>query len=78
MLDHLSHGEGFARAGDAQKHLVAVAVGYTPHELGNRFGLVAARFVVAGKLEFHVWTPSVRKMRAAETFYYTAFRKMAF
>ncbi len=53
LLDHLGHGEGFARAGDAEQHLVAVAVVHAADELGNGLGLVAARFVVAGKFEFH-------------------------
>ena len=26
LLDHLRHGEGFAGAGDAEEHLMAVAV----------------------------------------------------
>ncbi len=52
-LDHLGHGEGFAGAGDAEQDLVAVAVVHAADELGDGLGLVAAGFVVAGKLEFH-------------------------
>jgi hypothetical protein len=48
LLDHLGHGEGLARAGDAEQHLMAVAVGDAPDELGDGFRLVAARFVVTG------------------------------
>ena len=54
LLDHLRHREGLARAGDAEEDLVAVAVGCAADELRDGFGLVAAGFVVAGKLEFHV------------------------
>jgi hypothetical protein len=48
LLDHLGHRERLARAGDAEEHLVAVAVGDAPDELRDGFGLVAAGFVVTG------------------------------
>ena len=48
LLDHLGHGEGFARAGDAEEDLMAVAVVEAADELGDGLGLVAAGFVVAG------------------------------
>ncbi len=56
LLDHFGHREGFARTGHAQQHLVAVAVVHTPNELGDGLGLIAARLVVTGKLEVHVYS----------------------
>ena len=48
LLDQLRDGESFAGAGDAEEHLMAVAVVHTSDELGDGFGLVAARLVVTG------------------------------
>ena len=48
FLDHLRHRECFARAGDAEKDLLAFSVFYRAEELGDGFGLVAARLVVTG------------------------------
>ena len=46
-LDDLGHGEGLARAGDAQQHLVAL-IGIDPgHQFRNGGALVACRGVVA-------------------------------
>ncbi len=53
LLDHLGHGERLARAGDAEEHLMLVASRDTALDLRDGFGLVAARFVVARKLEIH-------------------------
>ena len=36
LLDDLRHGEGLARAGDAEQHLVALAVRDAVDELGDR------------------------------------------
>ncbi len=44
-LDHLGHGEGLARAGDAQQHLVALARQHARHQLADRRRLVAGRLV---------------------------------
>jgi hypothetical protein len=51
LLDDLGHGEGLARAGDAQQHLVLVAVLQAFHELGDRRRLVAGGAVLADQLE---------------------------
>src|SRR5580704_14470432 len=61
LLDHLGHGERFARASDAEKDLVAVSVIYAANEIGNGFGLVAARLVVTGNFEVHLRTLSCEK-----------------
>jgi hypothetical protein len=53
VLDDLGHRECFARTGDAEKHLMALAVGEAADELRDGFGLIAAGLVVAGQLEFH-------------------------
>ena len=49
--DDVGHGEGLARAGDAQQHLVALAVRHALDELADRLGLVAGRLVVGHQLE---------------------------
>src|ERR1700689_1309870 len=46
FLDPLRHGECFAGAGDAENDLLAFSVFYSAEELGDGFGLVAARLVV--------------------------------
>ena len=48
VLDQLGDGECLARAGDAEKDLVTVAVIDATDELGDGVGLVAAGFVIAG------------------------------
>ena len=40
-LDHLGHGEGLARAGDAEQHLVALMRVHLGDELGDGRGLIA-------------------------------------
>ena len=54
-LDDLRHGEGLARAGDAEQHLVAFArVRLRPQaidEIGNRSRLIACGSVLADELE---------------------------
>ena len=44
-LDHLGHGEGLARPGDAEQDLVAFAVLDAAHQLGDRRRLVPGRLV---------------------------------
>ena len=61
LLDHLGHGERFARTSDAEEDLVAVSVINAANQIGNRFGLVAARLVVTGNLEVHRRTLSCEK-----------------
>ena len=50
-LDHLRHGEGFARAGDAQQHLIAFVGIDGADQFGDGGGLIARRFVFADQLE---------------------------
>ena len=45
-LDHLRHGEGFARAGDAEQHLVAVVALHALDQFLDRGRLVALRLEV--------------------------------
>ena len=47
VLDHLGHGEGLARAGDAEQNLVLLAIEHTSGERFDGSSLVAARLVVA-------------------------------
>ena len=54
---HPGHGEGLARAGDAQEHLVAHALPQAGHDLGNGLGLVAGGRVRAHELEGGVHGP---------------------
>ncbi len=49
--DNVGHGEGFAGAGDAQKHLVALAAANAVGELGDGSGLVPAGLIVADEPE---------------------------
>ena len=49
--DDVGHGEGLARAGDAQQHLVALARLDAGDELLDRCGLVAGRRVIRHELE---------------------------
>ncbi len=51
LLDDLGHGEGLARPGDAEQHLVALARRRLFDELANRGRLVARRLVIADQLE---------------------------
>ena len=48
LFDQLRDGESFAGAGDAEEDLMPVAVIHTADELGDGFGLVAARLVITG------------------------------
>ena len=45
-LDHLGHGEGLARAGDAEQHLVALVRCDALDQLGDRLRLVALRLEI--------------------------------
>ena len=47
LLDHLGHGEGLARAGNAQQHLVLLAVENTPSQRLDGGALIAVRLVIA-------------------------------
>ena len=46
LLDHLRHGEGFARAGDAQQNLRAVVAAHAFDQFGDRLRLVALRIEI--------------------------------
>ena len=50
-LDRLGHGEGLAGAGDAQQHLIALALARRRHQLRYGSRLVARGFIVAHQLE---------------------------
>ena len=50
-LDHLGHGEGLARAGDAEEHLVALEAAHAVDELGDRLRLIAGGLVAAHRGE---------------------------
>jgi hypothetical protein len=49
--DHVGHGEGLARAGDAQQGLEHLAVVHALHQLVDRRGLVARRRIGLEQLE---------------------------
>src|SRR4051812_17179955 len=53
MLDHLAHCECLAGAGDAEQHLVLLAIAHTPDQLLDGAALVALRGVVGDELEIH-------------------------
>ena len=53
LLDDLGHGERLARAGDAEQHLVLVAVVDAAGERLDGASLIALRFVRADEAEFH-------------------------
>ncbi len=52
LLDDLGHGEGLARAGDPQKHLVVLARLHPRDQFGDRRRLVARRLVGGLETEF--------------------------
>ena len=45
-LDDLGHGEGLARAGDAEQHLILLAFIDALDQFGNGLGLIAGRVIV--------------------------------
>jgi hypothetical protein len=52
-LDHLRHGVGLARAGDAEQHLGLLAVGDALDQFGDGGRLVALGFILGGQLDRH-------------------------
>ena len=50
-LDHLRHGEGLARAGDAEQHLIDLALVHTGDEFGDRGRLIAGGLVLGDDLQ---------------------------
>ena len=63
-LDHLGHGEGLARAGDAEQHLRAVVALHAFHQVLDRLRLIALRFEVGGDGEPHAAFGFFRPRRA--------------
>ncbi len=59
-LDHMSHGEGFARPGNAEKHLIGLPRIDACDQILNGFGLVAGWLVVG--LQIEVRTRIARRM----------------
>ena len=53
LLDDFGHGEGFARAGDAEQHLVLLARRKALHQFGNGPRLISARRVCGHQLKVH-------------------------
>ncbi len=51
LVDDLRHGEGLARTGDAEQHLVALAVERRGNEFADRRRLVAGGFIVANQFK---------------------------
>ena len=45
LLDDVGHGKGFARAGDAEQHLLIVALQHAVRQLLNGLRLVAGRLI---------------------------------
>ena len=69
-LDGLCHGEGLARAGDAQKRLVAQALSHPLRERGDGLGLVPRGLEGRDHLERGVRQPHLRQLpRHFHTFY---------
>ena len=46
LLDHLGHGESFARAGDTEQHLGAIVAAHAFDQIGNGLRLIALRIEV--------------------------------
>ena len=63
-LDDLSHGEGLARAGDAEQHLGLLALLDAGHKVANGLGLVAARLEVRRQGEGKPALALLRPLRA--------------
>ena len=63
-LDHLGHGEGLARARDAQEHLVALGFIDAVHQRADGFGLVAGGHIVRDQLELDPALGLLRPRRA--------------
>jgi len=53
LLDDLGHGEGFARAGDAEQDLILLAGSQAGDEFRDGSGLIALRCVGGGELKVH-------------------------
>ena len=53
LFDDLGHGEGFARAGDAEQDLMLLAIEDAAKELVDGGGLVATGAVVDAEVERH-------------------------
>ena len=72
LLDHLRHGEGLARAGDAEQDLGAVVAPHAFDQLGDRLRLVALRLEIGlddeAPAAFRLLRPRrpVRRPRAIE------------
>ena len=62
--NHLGHGEGFARTGDPQKHLVLLALVDTADQFLDRGRLIAAGIELRGQPEFDAAFGLVRAFRA--------------
>ena len=63
-LDHLGHGEGLARAGDAEQHLIALMGAHALDEFGDGLGLVARGFVIGNDAKEAAAFGLVRPLRA--------------
>ena len=55
-LDDLSHGEGLAGPGDAQQHLVRLAVAHAAREFLDGGLLIALAAVVDRQMEAHLFS----------------------
>src|SRR6185437_9169459 len=67
-LDYLRHRERLARAGDAQQHLVPLAILHPVHELRDGLRLIPAWLVIAGKPEIHDEAPQGASAGGAQIF----------
>ena len=55
LLDHMGHGEGLARAGNAQQYLGVLPRPRLRHKLFNGLRLVASRSKIRKELEGHMF-----------------------
>jgi hypothetical protein len=55
-LDHLGHGERLARPGDAQQHLMLLAVAYASRQLRDGVFLISARPIVDRQSKAHLFS----------------------
>ena len=72
LLDDLGHGEGLARAGDAQKHLMLEALFNALSQRGDGLRLIARGLIIGMELEFGHGSPPPK---ANVCFHYTTKRK---
>ena len=76
LLDDLGHGEGLARAGDAQQHLMLLAVSDTTGQRLDRVALIALGLVGTDETKFHDYSAQQERSRSVHGPYRTQFQRV--